>query len=47
MRAAAWGLLAVYVALAAAAVALVVFEGADSDALGALGFGALRGRRRR
>ena len=43
MRAAAWLLLAVYVALAGAAVGLVLFEGADTDALGALGFGAFAG----
>ena len=43
MRAAAWGLLAVYVALAAAAVVLVAFEGADIDALGAVLFGAFAG----
>ena len=43
MRAAAWGLLAVYVALAAAAVVLVAFEGADADALGAVLFGAFAG----
>jgi hypothetical protein len=36
--AAAWTLLAVYVVLAAGAVALVAFQGASSDALGALGF---------
>ena len=43
MKAAAWGLLGVYVALAGAAVVLVAFEGADVDALGALGFGAFAG----
>jgi hypothetical protein len=43
MKAAAWGLLAVYVALAAAAVLLVAFEGADADALGAVLFGAFAG----
>jgi hypothetical protein len=43
MKAAAWGLLAVYVGFAGAAVALVAFAGADVDALGALGFGAFAG----
>jgi hypothetical protein len=43
MRAAAWGLLAVYIALAGAAVGLVLFAGADVDALGALGFSAFAG----
>jgi hypothetical protein len=43
MRAAAWGLLAVYIALAGAAVGLVLFGGADDDALGALGFCAFAG----
>ena len=41
--AAAWTLLAIYVALAAAAVALVVFQGASADALGALGFAGFAG----
>jgi hypothetical protein len=36
--AAAWALLAIYVALAAGAVALVVLQDASADALGALGF---------
>jgi hypothetical protein len=40
---AAWTLLAIYVALAAAAVALVVFQGASADALGALGFAGFAG----
>jgi hypothetical protein len=40
---AAWALLAIYVALAAAAVALVVFQGASADALGALGFAGFAG----
>jgi hypothetical protein len=43
MRAAAWGLLGVYIALAGAAVGLVLFGGADTDALGALGFSAFAG----
>ena len=43
MKAAAWGLLALYVALAGAAVGLVLFAGADVDSLGALGFGAFAG----
>jgi hypothetical protein len=43
MRAAAWGLLGVYVALAGAAVGLVLFGGADDDAFGALGFCAFAG----
>jgi hypothetical protein len=38
MKAAAWGLLGLYVALAVAAVGLVVLADADADALGALGF---------
>jgi hypothetical protein len=42
-RAAAWGLFGVYVALAAAAVALVVFQGADADVLGVFGFVAFAG----
>jgi hypothetical protein len=42
-RAAAWLLLGVYVVLAGAAVALVLFAGADTDALGALGFSAFAG----
>jgi hypothetical protein len=41
--AAAWTLLAIYVALAAGAVALVVFQGASTDALGALGFAGFAG----
>ena len=41
--AAAWSLLAVYVALAAAAVALVVLQGAKVDALGGLGFAGFAG----
>jgi hypothetical protein len=41
--AAAWTLLAVYVALAAGAVALVVFQGASTDGLGALGFAGFAG----
>ena len=43
MKAAAWALLAVYLALAAAAVALVAFAGANTDALGALAFGGFAG----
>ena len=43
MRAAAWTLLAVYVALALGAVALTVFQGASSDGLGALGFAGFAG----
>jgi hypothetical protein len=43
MRVAAWSALGVYVALAGAAVGLVLFGGADVDALGALGFGAFAG----
>ncbi len=43
MRAAAWGLLGVYIALAGAAVGLVLFGGADTDAIGALGFSAFAG----
>jgi hypothetical protein len=39
----AWTLLAIYVALAVAAVALVVFQGASADALGALGFAGFAG----
>ena len=42
-RAAAWFLLAVYVALAGAAVWLAAFDGADVDAVGALGFAAFAG----
>ena len=42
-RAAAWALLAIYVALAAGAVALTIFQGASSDGLGALGFAAFAG----
>ena len=42
-RAAAWTLLAIYVALAAGAVALTIFQGASSDGLGALGFAAFAG----
>ena len=42
-RAAAWFLLAVYVALAAAAVGLVVVQDAQPDAIGALGFAAFAG----
>ena len=42
-RAAAWFLLAVYVALAAAAVGLVVLQDAQPDAIGALGFAAFAG----
>ena len=41
--AAAWALLALYVALAAGAVALVVFQGASTDALGAVGFAGFAG----
>jgi hypothetical protein len=41
--AAAWTLLAIYVVLDAGAVALVVFQGASSDALGALGFAGFAG----
>ena len=42
-RAAAWTLLAVYVALAAGAVALTVFQGASPDGLGALAFAGFAG----
>ena len=41
--AAAWALLALYVALAVGAVALVVFQGANTDALGAVGFAGFAG----
>ena len=41
--AAAWTLLAVYVALALGAVALTVFQGASSDGLGALAFAGFAG----
>lgn len=41
--AAAWTLLAAYLALAAGAVGLVVFQGASVDALGALGFAGFAG----
>jgi hypothetical protein len=41
--AAAWTLLAIYVALAAGAVALTVFQGASTDGLGALGFAGFAG----
>ena len=41
--AAAWTLLAIYVALAAGAAALVVFQGASADAMGALGFAGFAG----
>jgi hypothetical protein len=40
---AAWTLLVIYVALSAAAVALIVFQGASVDALGALGFAGFAG----
>jgi hypothetical protein len=43
MRAAAWSALGVYVAFTATAVALVVFQGAGSAALGALGFAGFAG----
>jgi hypothetical protein len=42
-RVVAWGLLAAYVALAAAAVALVAFEGAGANVLGVFGFAAFVG----
>ena len=42
-RAAAWTLLAIYVALAAGAVALTIFQGASPDGLGALGFAGFAG----
>jgi hypothetical protein len=42
-RAAAWGLLGVYMALAVAAVALVVLQDASTDALGIFGFAAFAG----
>ena len=42
-RVAAWALLAGYVAMAAAAVALVAFQDASTDALGVIGFGAFAG----
>jgi hypothetical protein len=42
-RVAAWGLLAVYVALAAAGIALIVFQDASIDVTGALGFAAFAG----
>jgi hypothetical protein len=43
MRAAAWSALAIYVAIAAVAVALIVFQGASAGALGALGFAGFAG----
>jgi hypothetical protein len=43
MRVAAWGALGAYIALAGASVALVLFGGADADAIGALGFSAFAG----
>jgi len=43
MRVAAWGLLGTYLALVAGAIWLVAFEGADSDALGAIGFAGFAG----
>jgi hypothetical protein len=42
-HAAAWSLLAVYVAIAVTAVALVVLQGASLNGLGALGFAAFAG----
>jgi hypothetical protein len=42
-RAVAWLLFGVYAALAAAAVALVVFQGASADVLGVFGFAAFAG----
>ena len=43
MRVAAWALLATYVAIAGAGVALVIFQGASTDGLGALAFGGFAG----
>jgi hypothetical protein len=41
--AAAWALLAIYVALSVGAVALTVFQGASTDGLGAIGFAGFAG----
>ena len=43
MRLAAWSLLALYLALAAAALALIAFQSASSNALGAVAFGGFAG----